>query len=101
MSRMLIKGMTEQEIRVLQEFRRMAVESLGIAAIKGIKHPAGGGEGPALSLIDKGFLMADSARENFTLTQKGKDFLSYDPKPEFEEAGSASEPVEAPVEAIE
>jgi hypothetical protein len=88
---MLIKGMTEQEIRVLQEFRRMSVETLGIAAIKAIKHPAGGGEGPALSLVDKGFLTTDAARENFTLTQKAKDFLSYDPKPEFDEAGSTAE----------
>ncbi len=85
---MLIKGMTEQEIRVLQEFRRMAVESLGVAAIKGIKHPAGGGEGPAFGLVDKGFLTVDAARENFTLTGKAKDFLSYDPKPEFEETGA-------------
>jgi len=87
---MLIKGMTEQEIRVLQEFRRMAVETLGIDAIKAIKHPAGGGEGPAFSLVDKGFLTVDAARENFTLTRKAKDFLSYDPKPEFEEVGAAS-----------
>jgi hypothetical protein len=85
---MLIKGMTEQEIRVLQEFRRMAVESLGIAAIKGIKHPAGGGERPAFALADKGFLTVDAARENFTLTGKAKDFLSYDPKPEFEETSA-------------
>jgi hypothetical protein len=82
--------MTEQEIRVLQEFRRMAMETLGIDAIKAIKHPAGGGEGPALSLVDKSFLTTDAARENFTLTAKAKDFLSYDPKPEFEEAGAAS-----------
>lgn len=87
---MLIKGMTEQEIRVLQEFRRMAVETLGIDAIKAIKHPAGGGEGPAFSLVGKGFLTADSARENFTLTEKAKDFLSYDPKPELEEVGAGS-----------
>jgi hypothetical protein len=85
---MLIKGMTEQEIRVLQEFRRLAVESLGVAAIKAIKHPAGGGEAPAFSLVDKGFLTTDVARENFALTEKAKDFLSYDPKPEFEEAGA-------------
>ncbi len=65
----------------------MATETLGIDAIKSIKHPAGGGEGPALALVDKGFLTADAARENFTLTAKAKDFLSYDPKPEFEEAG--------------
>jgi hypothetical protein len=93
MRAMLIKGMTEQEIRVLQEFRRLAVESLGIAAIKAIKHPAGGGEAPALSLVDKGFLTTDAARENFALTEKAKDFLSYDPKPEFEEAGSPAETV--------
>ena len=91
MRAMLIKGMTEQEIRVLQEFRRLAVESLGIAAIKAIKHPAGGGEGPAFSLVDKGMLTADAARENFALTAKAKEFLSYDPKPEFEESGSAAE----------
>ncbi len=65
----------------------MAVESLGVAAIKGIKHPAGGGEGPAFSLADKGFLTVDASRENFTLTGKAKDFLSYDPKPEFEDTG--------------
>ncbi|MEA2343652.1 MAG: hypothetical protein QOF63_1821 [Thermoanaerobaculia bacterium] len=88
---MLIKGMTEQEIRVLQEFRRVAAESLGVAAIKAIKHPAGGGEGPAFSLVDKGMLTTDAARENFALTANAKEFLSYDPKPEFEEAGSAAE----------
>jgi hypothetical protein len=91
---MLIKGMTEQEIRVLQEYRRLAVESLGVAAIKAIKHPFGGGEGPAFSLVDKGMLATDAARDNFALTAKAKEFLSYDPKPEFEEAGAAAaEPV--------
>ena len=90
---MLIKGMTEQEIRVLQEFRRLSVESLGVAAIKAIRHPAGGGEGPAFSLVNKGMLTSDAARENFTLTAKAKEFLSYDPKPEIgsEDAGSAAE----------
>ena len=93
---MLIKEMTEQEIRVLQEFRRLAIETMSLAAITAIKHPAGGGEAPALSLVGKGFLSADAARENFTLTPKAKDFLAYDPKPEFEEAGAAAaeEPAE-------
>jgi hypothetical protein len=80
--------MTEPEIRVLQEFRRVASETMSLAAITAIKHPAGGGEGPALSLVDKGFLTADAARENFTLTPKAKEFLAYDPKPEFEDAGA-------------
>jgi len=93
---MLIKEMTEAEIRVLQEFRRVAAEAMPLAAIKAIKHPAGGGEAPALSLVGKGFLSADAARETFALTPKAKDFLAYDPKPEFEEAGAAgaNEPAE-------
>jgi len=80
---MLIKGMTPAEIRVLQEFRRIASETLDLAVIKAIKHPAGGGEEPANSLIGKGYLTADEGRQSFSLTQKAKDFLAYDPKPEF------------------
>ena len=93
---MLTNGLTPQEIRVLQEFRRLAAETMGVAAIKAIKHPAGGGEAPAFSLVDKGFLTVDASRENFTLTPKAKGFLAYDPKPEFEEAGAAGseEPAE-------
>ena len=94
---MLIKGMTPQEIRVLQEFRRLTTDSLPLTTIKTIKHPTGGGEAPALSLVEKGYLTTDDARQTFTLTPKAKEFLSYDPKPEFEEAtaaGSAEEPVE-------
>lgn len=87
---MLIKGMTEQEIRVLQEFRRLTTDSLALAAIKAIKHPVGGGEAPALSLVQKGFLTTDDGRQTFTLTPKAKEFLAYDPKPEFEEATSAA-----------
>jgi hypothetical protein len=86
---MLIKGMTEQEIRVLQEFRRLTTETMPLATIKTIKHPVGGGEAPAISLVQKGYLSADDARQTFTLTQKARDFLAYDPKPEFEEASAA------------
>jgi hypothetical protein len=86
---MLIKGMTEQEIRVLQEFRRLTVETLTLAAIKTIKHPVGGGEPPAFSLVQKGYLTTDGGRESFTLTQKAKEFLAYEPKPEFEEGATS------------
>ncbi len=85
---MLIKGMTPQEIRVLQEFRRLTTESLPMTAIQSIKHPVSGGEAPALSLVQKGYLATDDGRQNFTLTTKAKDFLAYDPKPEFEEAAA-------------
>jgi hypothetical protein len=87
---MLIKGMTEQE------FRRLTTESMPLATVKAIRHPVGGGEAPAFSLVQKGYLTTDDGRQNFTLTQKAKDFLAYDPKPEFEEgsASQAEEPAE-------
>ncbi len=81
--------MTAQEMRVLQEFRRVAAETLSTAAIKAIKHPSGGGEAPAVSLVSKGYLAADSGAQSYSLTEKAKEFLALDVKPEFEEAGSA------------
>lgn len=89
MAIILTHPMTSQEMRVLQEFRRVAAETLSVAAIKAIKHPAGGGEAPANSLVTKGYLTADAGAENYTLTEKAKEFLALDVKPEFEEAGSA------------
>lgn len=76
--------MTPQEIRVLQEFRRVNTETLAVEAIKAIKHPAGGGEAPAASLVRKGYLSTNGTAGQFTLTQKGKDFLAIDKKPEVE-----------------
>ena len=83
--------MTPQEMRVLQEFRRIAADTMPVAAIKAIKHPAGGGEAPAVSLVEKGFLTADAERQNFTLTEKAKTFLAIDAKPEVESSGDADE----------
>lgn len=83
--------MTPQEMRVLQEFRRLGAESMPLAAIKAIKHPAGGGEAPALALVEKGYLAADEGRQNFTLTETAKAFLAIDAVPEGEGAGAAEE----------
>ena len=83
--------MTPQEMRVLQEFRRIGAETMPVDAIKAIKHPVGGGEAPAFGLVDKGYLQADPGLEKFTLTQKGKDFLAIDVKPEFETAAPTDE----------
>lgn len=78
-------------MRVLQEFRRIAADSMPIAAIKSIKHPTGGGEAPAFSLIDKGYLTSDPERQNFTLTEKAKSFLAIDAKPATEAASDGEE----------
>ncbi|HEX9162829.1 MAG TPA: hypothetical protein VF980_14075 [Thermoanaerobaculia bacterium] len=87
-------AMTPQEMRVLQEFRRINTETMPVDAIKAIKHPVGGGEAPAASLVQKGYLTMNGSPDNFTLTQKGKDFLALDVKPEFEGAGGDDAPAE-------
>jgi hypothetical protein len=87
---MLIKGMTAQEIRVLQEYRRLAVDELDLPAIKLIRHPVGGGEGPAWSLVEKGFLTADETRQRLRLTERAREFLAIDARPLFEESGAAA-----------
>jgi hypothetical protein len=79
--------LTVQEMRVLQEFRRLAADTLTIETIRAIKHPAGGGDAPAFSLVSKGFLTADEGKVSFTLTSKAKEFLAIDYKPEHESGG--------------
>ncbi len=83
--------LTPQEIRVLQEFRRMSADTLTADAIRNIKHPAGGGDEPALSLVQKGYLTADESRQNFSLTPKSKEFLAIDYKPIEPAAGKPAE----------
>lgn len=89
MAIILPNGLTTQEIRVLQEFRRLNADSMTLEQIKAIKHPSGGGEAPAVSLVDKGWLETNGNRETFATTQKAKDFLALDPKPLVEEGGEA------------
>jgi len=80
--------LTVQEMRVLQEFRRLATDTLDAGAVKAIKHPAGGGEAPAQSLVSKGFLIANGSG-GYSLTEKAKEFLAIDAKPALEETGGA------------
>ena len=88
MAIIMSQPLTTQEMRVLQEYRRINSQTMSLDAIKAIKHPAGGGEAPAVSLVDRGYLTADETAQNFTLTQKAKDFLAIDVKPDVESAAS-------------
>ena len=74
---------------MLQEFRRLNAETLSLEQIKAIKHPTGGGESPVVSLTEKGYLETNGSREQFSTTQKAKDFLAIDAKPLVEETGEA------------
>jgi hypothetical protein len=89
MAIILPNGLTAQEIRVLQEFRRLNGETLTVEQIKNVRHPAGsGGEAPAVSLAAKGYLSA--AGEGFSITQKGKDFLEIQATPAVVETSAAA-----------
>lgn len=83
-------GLTSAEIRVLQEFRRTNAETMTVDQIKAIKHPAGGGEAPAVSLVSKGYLEADGTAGGFTITQKAKDFLAIEATPLVAETSDAA-----------
>ncbi len=88
MAIIMSQPLTTQEMRVLQEYRRINSQTMSVDAIKAIKHPVGGGEAPAVSLVEKGYLAADATAQIFTLTQKAKDFLGIDVKPDVESASS-------------
>lgn len=77
----LPEGLTPPEIRVLQEFRRYGTKEMSLQQIKAIKHPVGGGDAPALSLVEKGYLTANQDRTSFTLTGKSDELLTYNPLP--------------------
>lgn len=83
-------GLTTQEIRILQEFRRLNTETMSLDTITALKHPAGGGEAPAATLVDKGFLQTNGTQETFGLTQKAKDFLAIEAAPKVEETSQAA-----------
>jgi hypothetical protein len=86
----LPNGLTTPEIRVLQEFRRLNAEALPLETIKALKHPTGGGEAPAVALVQKGYLETNGSSESFSLTQKAKDFLAIDARPAIEETSDAA-----------
>lgn len=82
----LPSGLTPEQIRVLQEYRRLNAETLSLETIRAIRIPSGeSGETAAAGLVASGYLGADDAKENFALTQKGKDFLAIEAKPDVPE----------------
>lgn len=72
-------GLSSQAIRVLQEYRRLSVDTLPKEHILAIKHPVGGGDAPAEELIARGYLTR--GEEGYALTDEARRFLAYDPKP--------------------
>ena len=80
--------LTVHEIRVLQEFRRVGTETLTVEAARAIKHPAPGGENAFRALVESGYLATDEAGASVSLTEKGRQFLVRDVKPDAEDEGA-------------
>lgn len=81
-------GLTPQDIRILQEYRRLNTDSLPAESIKAIRHP--GGVPDASPLLAKGFLVGDG--DSLLITQKGKDFLAIEATPEVPAAAETAAP---------
>jgi hypothetical protein len=85
----LPSGLTTEQIRVLQEFRRKAQDELTPEELDAINHPGGaGGVEPANALVSAGFLA--SADGGFRLTDKGREFLARPSEPLQGSEGAAS-----------
>lgn len=68
-------GLTSQQIRVLQEFRRKAQDELTTEEVRKIHHPGGGGgEGPADELVRTGLL--EGVDGAYRLAERAKEFLA-------------------------
>ena len=82
--------LTIQEMRVLQEFRRIGAEAMPLSAIQAIKHPAPPTTDLAQSLVAKGYLVFDGEAQGFSLTETAKEFLAIDARPEGESEAEAT-----------
>lgn len=76
---LLPHGLSANEIRVLQEFRRTQQKTMSLDEIRAIKHPIAAD--PIPTLIQKGYLTETEAGASVRLTERADAFLSYDPKP--------------------
>ncbi len=87
----LPNGLTAQELRVLQEYRRVEKDELSEVEIAAIKHPDGGGVEPARSLAAKGFLAAAAEGAGFRLTDRARALLAEKPAPAGAETEAPAE----------
>ncbi len=74
-------GLKPEEIRVLQEYRRVGQTELEVGQLRAIRHPVDRGDEPLRGLVAKGFLTADGGGERFVLTERGKALLANSPEP--------------------
>lgn len=79
--------LSAQEIRVLQEFRRLEKGALSKEEIAAVKHPAPPMTDVASALVEKGWVQTNGTGGTYELTEKAKEFLSFNPVPLYEREG--------------
>lgn len=73
-------GLRADQIRILQEFRRLAKRELTVAEIGAVRHPAGDPQIALSGLVEKGFLV-EQGEGRFALTPKSDEILAVDYTP--------------------
>lgn len=96
----LPNGFRPEELRILQEYRRLGKKSMTREQIDAIRHPASA-EGAVEGLLEKGFLVPSGAEGEYELTASADELLAVEPVPEWEPvvAGKAEEAL--PTDAAE
>ncbi|HVR42224.1 MAG TPA: hypothetical protein VMS56_02165 [Thermoanaerobaculia bacterium] len=73
-------GLRGDQIRILQEFRRLGARELAREQIDAIRHPTGGGADALNGLLEKGYLRP-SGEGGFALEPKSDEILGIDHVP--------------------
>lgn len=83
MSVKLPGGLRADELRILQEFRRLGRREMARTDIQAIRHPAGGGPEAIEGLLTKGYL-SKTQEDVFVLDAKADELFAFQPMPYYE-----------------
>jgi len=96
----LPNGFRPEELRILQEYRRLARKSMTREEIDLIRHPASA-EGAIEGLLEKGYLVPSGGEGEYLLTPASEELLAVEPVPEWEPKVAAKAVEALPTDAAE
>ena len=76
-------GLRPDQIRILQEFRRLKRREMSRPEIRAIKHPVGGGEDALDGLVARHYL-TKTDQDTYLLAEEGDRLLKIDFLPYYE-----------------
>ena len=93
-------GFRPPELRILQEYRRLARKAMTREEIDAIRHPASA-EGAVEGLLEKGYLVPSGVEGEYLLTPVAEELLAVEPVPEWESPVAGAEEEALPTDAAE